>query len=176
MGVYGKTQEAHQRQAHTQLVLFPSTFQLSSDKGREVIGPNHVPHVDVKQGTARAWNDRTIAFAPWIAHVLAAVHASGNGAVVPWPRLESEALRQFTQNVREGNTIHHRLLGWQVHELRSNMGSAGPPVFGLSRAIIVQGLDKRTLALPDATCVGADLHLENQINASIPALIDDWAE
>jgi hypothetical protein len=131
-------------------------------------------------GTALAWNDRTIAFAPWIAHVLAAVHVSGNGAVIPGPRLESEALRQFTQNVREGNTIHHRLLGWQVHELSSNMGSAGPQSFGLSLAIIVQGLDKRTLALLDATCVGTesttDPHLENQINASIPALVDGRAE
>ena len=44
--------------------------------------------------------------------------------------------------------------------------------------IIVQGLDKHTLALLDATSVGADQHLENQItsNASIPALINGRAE
>ena len=46
------------------------------------------------------------------------------------------------------------------------------------RPIIVQGLNKHTLALLDATSVGADQHLENQItsNASIPALINGRAE
>ncbi len=84
--------------------------------------------------------------------------------------------RQFTQNVREGNTIHHRLWGWQVRALGSNLGSVGPPIFRLFRAIIVQGLDKCTLALLDATSVGAYSHLENQIDASIPALVDGRAE
>ena len=78
--------------------------------------------------------------------------------------------------MREGNNIHHRLWGWQVHELGSNLGSAGPPSFRLSRAIIVHGLNKRTLALLDATSVGADPHLENQVDASIPALVDGRAE
>ncbi len=78
--------------------------------------------------------------------------------------------------MREGNNIHHRLWGWQVHALGSNLGSAGPRIFRLSLAIIVQGLDKRTLALLDATSVGADPHLENQIDASIPALVDGLTE
>jgi hypothetical protein len=85
--------------------------------------------------------------------------------------------RQFAQNVREGNKVHHILWRWQVQDLGSNLGSAGPPPFRqhqirLSLAIIVQGLDKRSLALLGATSVGADPHLENQINASIPALVD----
>jgi hypothetical protein len=79
-------------------------IHVSSGKGRVVIGPDHGPRVDVEQGTALAWLALTIAHAQWIARVLAAVHASGNGAVVPgWNQ------RQFTQNVREGNNIHHRL-------------------------------------------------------------------
>jgi hypothetical protein len=58
------------------------------------------------------------------------VHASGDGAVVPgWTQ------RQLTQNVREGNNIHHRVWGWQVKALGSNLGSAGPPSFRLSLAI-----------------------------------------
>jgi hypothetical protein len=102
---------------------------------------------------------------------LSMVHASRNGAVVPgWNQ------RQFARNVREGNNVHHRLWRWQVHDLGSNLGSAGPPPFRLSRAIIVQGLDKRTLALLGATSVGTDPHLENQIDASIPALVDGRAE
>ena len=66
-------------------------MHVSSGKGRVVIGPDHGPRVDVEQGTARAWLARTIAHAQLIARILAAVHASGNGAVVPgWNQ------RQFT--------------------------------------------------------------------------------
>ena len=100
------------------------------------LGSHHGPRVDVEQGTAlaRAWLALTIAHAQWIARVFETVNASGDGAVVPsWNQ------RQFTQNVREGNNIHHRLWGWQVHTLGSNLGSAGPPIFRLSLAIIVQG-------------------------------------
>jgi len=135
------------------------------------MGPDHGPRVDVEQGTARAWLALTIAHAQLIARVLAAVHAPGDGAVVPgWNQ------RQFTQNMRDGNNIHHRVWGWQVKALSSNLGSARPPGFRPSRAIIEQGLDERTLALLGATIVGADPHLENQIDASIPALINGRVE
>ncbi len=60
--------------------------------------------------------------------------------------------------------------------LGSDLGSAGPPIFSPVPANIVQGLDKSTLELLDLTSVSADLHLEDQINASIPALIDDRAK
>ena len=44
------------------------------------------------------------------------VWISQNGAVVPgWNQ------RQLAQNVRVGNNIYHRLWGWQVHELGSNL-------------------------------------------------------
>ena len=60
------------------------------------MGPDHGPRVDVEQGTARAWLALTIAHAQLIARVLAAVHAPGDGAVVPgWNQ------RQLTQNMRE---------------------------------------------------------------------------
>ncbi len=65
----------------TQDWFFPIHF--SSGKGLVVIGPDHGPRVDVEQGTARAWLALTIAHVQWIARVLAAVHASGDGAVVP---------------------------------------------------------------------------------------------
>ena len=54
----------------------------------------------------------TITHAPpvWIAQ---------NGPVVPgWNQ------RQLAQNVRVGNNIYHRLWGWQVHELGSNLALA----------------------------------------------------
>ena len=42
-----------------------------------------------------------------------------SGAVVPgWNQ------RQLAQNVRVGNNIYHRLWGWQVHELGSNLALA----------------------------------------------------
>jgi len=44
--------------------------------------PNHGPGVDVEQGTARARGSLTVAHAKRIAHILAAVHVPGNGAVV----------------------------------------------------------------------------------------------
>ena len=61
-----------------------------SGKGLVVIGPDHGPRVDVEQGTALAWLALTIAHAPWTARtrpqgrtrVLAAVHPSGNGALL----------------------------------------------------------------------------------------------
>jgi hypothetical protein len=144
-------------------------IHISTGKGRVVCGPNHGPRADVEQRTARARSALTVAYAQWIVRVLAAVHASGAGAVLPGCNQ-----RQLAQDVREGNIIHrdHRLWGCQVQELGSNLRCAGPPMFSLSRAIIVQGLDKSTLALLDATSVGADPHLENQIDASIPALVD----
>ncbi len=72
-------------------------IRFSSGKGRVVIGPDHGPRVDVEQGTALAWLALTIAHAQLIARVLAAVHAPGDGAVVPgWNQ------RQLTQNMREG--------------------------------------------------------------------------
>ncbi len=68
-------------------------------------------------------------------------------------------------------------LKWVLrHELGSNLSKTGPPIFHLSLAIIVQGLDRRTLALLDATSVSVDPHLGDQINASMPALIDGRAE
>ena len=74
-------------------------IQFSSGKGRVVIGPDHGPRVDVEQGTARARLALTIAHAQLIARVLAAVHASGDGAVVPgWNQ------RQLTHNVRDRTT------------------------------------------------------------------------
>ena len=79
-------------------------IHVSSGKGRVVIGPDHGPRVDVEQGTALAWLALTIAHAQWIARVLAAAHASGNGAVVPgWNQ------GQLAQDVGEGNNIHHRI-------------------------------------------------------------------
>ena len=96
-------------------------IHFSSGEGRVVIGPDHGPRVDVVQGTARAWLALTIAHAQLIARVLAAVHASGNGAVVPgWNQ------RQLTQNMRDWNNIHHRdrVWGWQVHALCSNRALA----------------------------------------------------
>ena len=135
-------------------------------KCRIVRGPNHDPCVEIEQGTARSWSALTITYAQGIARILATVHAPGNGAIVPgWNQ------RQFTQNVGKRNNINHRIRGWQVHELRSNVGSAGPPRFSLTRAIIVQGLDKRTLALLRATSVGADPHLKNQITST-----DQWTD
>jgi hypothetical protein len=69
-------------------------IHFSSGKGRIVIGPDHGPRVDVELGTALAWLALTITHAQLIARVLAAVHASGNGSVVPcWNQ------RQLTQNV-----------------------------------------------------------------------------
>ena len=66
-------------------------ISFSSGNGRVVIGPDHGPSVDVEQGAAGSRGARTIAHAQFIARVLAAVHASGNGAVVPgWNQ------RQFT--------------------------------------------------------------------------------
>ena len=53
-----------------------------SGKGQVVIGPRYDPLGDVEEGTARAWHALTIAYAKWIARVLAAVHASGNCDVV----------------------------------------------------------------------------------------------
>ena len=55
-------------------------IHFSSGRGRVVSGPHHGPRVDVEQGTARAWLALTIARAQFIARVLAAVHASGDGA------------------------------------------------------------------------------------------------
>ena len=83
--------------------------------------------------------------------------------------------RQFAQNVGQGDNIHHRF-GWQIHNLGTDLGRAGPPIFRLSRAIIVQGLDKSTLALLDLVCVGADSHLENQVDTAIPALLNGRTE
>ncbi len=54
-------------------------IHFSACKGLVVCGPNHGPSVDVEQGTALAWGALTVAYAPRIARVLAAVHASGNG-------------------------------------------------------------------------------------------------
>ena len=74
-------------------------IHVSSGKGRVVIGPDHGPRVDVEQGTALAWLALTIAHAQLIARILAAVHASGDGAVVPgWNQ------RQLTHNVRDRTT------------------------------------------------------------------------
>ncbi len=115
-------------------------------EGLVVIGPDHAsgPRVDVEQGTARTWLALTITHAQWIAHVLAAVHALGDESEAVYPECE------------RGKQHIHRLLSLYY--------------YCLSLAIIVQGLDKRTLALLvlDATSVGADPHLENQIDASIP--------
>ena len=151
----------HQGQAHTQFTLF--SIHFSCGQGRVVRGQNHGPSVDVEKCAARAWRALTVAYAPRIARVLAAVHAPGNGAVVP-------------ENVRKGNNVKHGLRGWQVQQRGSNLGSARPPSFCLSRAIIVQVLNECTLALLDATSVRANAHLENHIDASIPALIDGRAE
>ena len=120
MGVYGETHEASEASTH-RIGFIPIHFSIG--KGLVVRGPNHGPRVDVEQGTARAWRALTITHAQRKARILAAVHASGNGAVVPgWNQ------RQFAQNVRdsEGNNINYRLWGWQVHAFGSNLGSAGP--------------------------------------------------
>ena len=60
-------------------------IHFSSGKGQVIIGPDHGWNVDVlvEQGPAQAWLDLTITHAPWIACVLAAMHASDNGAVIP---------------------------------------------------------------------------------------------
>ncbi len=77
MGVYAKTQEPVS-EASSRRIRFIHNYS-SIGKGRTVIWPNHGPLVDVEQGTARARHGLTIAYAKR-ARVLAAVHASGNGA------------------------------------------------------------------------------------------------
>ncbi len=85
-------------------------IHISTGKGQVVCRPNHGPRVDVEQGTTLAWRAQTVACAQWIARVLATLHVLGNGAVVPcWN--QSQIQKQFTQNVREGNNINHRLWG-----------------------------------------------------------------
>ena len=56
-------------------------IHFSSGKGRVVSGSHHGPRVDVEQGTSLAWLALTIAHAQWIARVLAALHASGDGGM-----------------------------------------------------------------------------------------------
>ncbi len=48
-------------------------IHISTGKGRVVCGPNHGPRVDVEEGTAQARSALTVAYAQWIARVLAAV-------------------------------------------------------------------------------------------------------
>jgi hypothetical protein len=99
------------------------------------------------------------------------MHASGNGAVIP---CRNE--RQLAQDVRQGNNIHDRLGRREVQHLCPDLRGAGPPRFGLSGAVVEEGLDQGALALHQATCVGPDPHLENEIDAPVPAIVQRRTE
>ena len=99
------------------------------------------------------------------------MHDSGNGAVIP---CRNE--RQLAQDVRQGNNIHDRLGRREVQHLGPDLRGAGPPRFGLSGAVVEEGLDQGTLALHQATCVGPDPHLENEIDAPVPAIVQRRTE
>jgi hypothetical protein len=64
-------------------ICFEILFYFSKGDSRVVRGPNHGPRVDVVQGAAWAGLATQIAHAPFVARVLAAMHDSGNGAVIP---------------------------------------------------------------------------------------------
>jgi hypothetical protein len=151
--------------------FFEFLFCFSKGHSRVVRGLHHGPRVDVVQGAARAGFAMTVAHAPREAQVLVAVHAWGNGAVI-----SSRNKRQLAQDVRQGNNIHDRLGRREIQHLGPNVSGAGPPRFGLSGAVIEEGLDQGTLALQQATCVCPDPHLENEINAPVPAIMQGRTE
>ena len=64
-------------------ICFEILFYFSKGDSRVVRGPNHGPRVDVVQGAAWAGLATPIAHAPFVARLLVAMHASGNGAVIP---------------------------------------------------------------------------------------------
>ena len=49
------------------------------------------------------------------------------------------------------------------------MCCTGPPHPALSGTVVVHGLDKGALTLEDVPGVGANSHLENQVDPAIPA-------
>ncbi len=126
-----------------------------------VRGLHHGPRVDVVQGVARAGFTMTVA------------HAPPEGCFREWYRnlRASRNKRQLAQDVRQGNNIHDRLGRREIQHLGPDLSGAGPPRFGLSWAVIEEGLDQGTLALQQATCVCPDLHLENEIDAPVPAIM-----
>ena len=133
--------------------------------------PNHGPGVDVEQGAASARLARPVAHAQWVACFLASMHVTGNGAsITRWNK------GQLPQNVWQWNNIHNRLRGREVQQLGSNLSSAGPPRFRLGWAKIVHGFYEWTLALHHTTSISADSHLKDEVDASIPTLIDRRAE
>ncbi len=71
--MYGKTIKHH-----GSLTFASIPIHISTGKGRVVCGQNHGPRVDKEEGTALARSALMVAYAQWIARVLAAVHASGN--------------------------------------------------------------------------------------------------
>ncbi len=84
--------------------------------------PNHGPGVDVEERASRARVALTVALAPRITSLLAAAHASGNGAMVSrWHQ------GQLPQDMRERNNIQDRVGGREVHKLGAHLGRAGPP-------------------------------------------------
>ncbi len=82
---------------------------------------------------------------------------------------------RMRETQREWHDIQDRLGTWEIHKFGSNLTSAGPPRFGLW-AVIVQSLDQGAQALLETTPIGEHLHLEDEIDTSIPALIDKRAE
>ena len=79
--------------------------------------------------------------------------------------------------MRKGYDIQDRIGLREIQKLCANLSCAGPPRFGVCRgAVVVQSLDQGALAFLEATPIGADSHLEDEIDTSVPTLIDRRAE
>ena len=113
----------------------------------------------------------TVAHSQWKARFFAAMHASGNG-----PKVTSGNKRQFPQDVGQWNNVDNRVWGRKVEELGSDLSSASPPSLAFGWRVVVHCLDQRTLALHETTRIGADSHLKDEIDASVPAIVDSRRE